>query len=213
MNEPGEIVLPTIAEKSIKTPSTLLKVVRGFEKVGRKIGRKARYGILSRDFEITHEKSEKAFDLESALKNYKGPIIEVGGPSDRDVIRWYHTDIENSRKEMYISNITPHPLYLSGGVPKIEYEGKIDFLADATNLPLRDGSVNVLYASCLPENVRNGFFAEAHRVMSNDSLLIAPGLGEDDMNKIITRGFHLIEDIKYRIPTSGEVFYDGVFRK
>lgn len=193
--------------------STLTRVIRNFQKAGRNIDRILEHAFYFVFLDIRHKKFEDEFHLENAIRDAKSPIIEVGGPTDSS---WYLTDIKNANRRMFISNITPgNPVYGKNFEDRrpIKYEGKVDFLADATHLPLRKNSVGVLFASCVPRE--EGFFPEAHRVLEDNALLVTAGIGWEDIVKAEETGLQMIEYIEYRprMTMTGRKRFDVVFRK
>lgn len=194
--------------------SSISRVINNLKRHARNLNRTASTTFVSLFADINFTVTEDGFNLEKEINELDAPLIEVGGPTDSS---WHLTDIRNSRQKMYISNITPGNPVQKGvrkdGTPKIEYKGKVDFLADATKLPFRDASVGALFNSCLPRSKRAEFMQEAQRVLKDNSLLIASGFFEEDMETAKQAGFHLVENVRYKSRMTGKSRYDAVFRK
>lgn len=194
--------------------SSLGKIVHSLAKFARNSERTAGHVLLSAFASIVYQTFEKGFHLENAIRTADGPIIEVGGPTDQN---WYLGDIKNSQRKMFISNLTSghpiHPIKETDKEAPVKYDGKVDFRADATNLPFADESVGVLFASCLPRDIRHGMLEEAKRVLKDSSILIASGMVEDDMRDAEQLGFRQVEHIRYQGLLSRKSRYDVVFRK
>jgi hypothetical protein len=75
---------------------------------------------------------EEGFDIVEKLKLVNGPFVEVAGPTDGG---YKLVDIQNLGKKVITSNQWAN--------------GKIDFQASSTELPIKDNKVGALFVSCL----------------------------------------------------------------
>lgn len=195
------------------TESSLSKALNNFKRYGRLLDRHAQTSFLAIYADIRFVTHEKGFKLEDALKTIDGPVIEVGGPTDTS---HFLTDIKNSRVDMHVSNITPgHPVYerKKGEVKLSKYEGKVDFLADARRMPLADGSIGVLFASCLPNIIESEIVPEAERVLKGGGLFIFAGTSDEIIKEAEAAGLQVVVNLRIKSKRSEEERYDVVFRK
>lgn len=90
---------------------------------------------------------DENFDVYDRLSEVKGPLIEVGGPTDNgyDLV-----DTSKLDKKIYVSNLFPGAPYFEKG-KFIGYEGPVDFQADARDLPLKPESVGAIFLKALGE--------------------------------------------------------------
>lgn len=193
----------------------LSRVIKNFKRFSRKterIIRLATFKMLNLA-DVRFKKYDKDFDLEEAIRKALGPLLEVGGPTDYE---YYQTDIDNSGRKMHVSNIYPgQPLYdlSSDNKDPIGYKGKVDLQADATNLAIRDNSLGVLFASCLPIPIRQGLLEEASRVLRPGGLFIVPGFKDEEIDAAKKMGFELKEEIRYTEHRFNTHRNDVVFEK
>jgi hypothetical protein len=75
---------------------------------------------------------EEGFDIVEKLKQVDGPFVEVAGPTDGG---YKLVNMQNLGKKVFTSNLWVN--------------GKIDFQASATELPIKDGKVGALFVSCI----------------------------------------------------------------
>lgn len=93
---------------------------------------------------------KEGFDVEEKLNKVNGQIIEVAGPTPDgyDLVNF-----EKLRKPLYTSNVFPGRPYFrenrEDGSTTINYTGKVNFIADATKLPFKNGSIGAVFISCL----------------------------------------------------------------
>lgn len=153
---------------------------------------------------------EEDFDLELAIDQAPGPIVEVAGPTEGETLL---IDFNKVAKNIYVSNLAP-----SRDIFDLETReflgrvGRIDFRADATALPIASGKTGVLFASCLPVDAREEFIKESKRVLETGGILIYQGIRTEDIEAAKIAGFRLVE---YRKQGKGksQIIYDAVFKK
>ncbi len=134
--------------------------------------------------------AKEDFSLEEEIKRRHGPLIEVGGPTKGG---FELVDYSNLVDKIFISNVYPGcPLYDSQTGKLLEYVGKIDFQADARSLPFGDSSIGGLFASYLPDEIREKVIYEAKRVLETGGLLIWQGGTEKDLKMAKKIGFTLM---------------------
>lgn len=93
------------------------------------------------------------------------------------------------------------------------YTGQIDFQADAQNLPFGDGKISVLFASCLPKEIRGRTIQEAERVLEDGGLLVWLSGFDEDIESAKKIG---LEPMKYSKRLDQETqtyFWNVIFKK
>ncbi|MDP3888417.1 MAG: methyltransferase domain-containing protein [bacterium] len=153
----------------------------------------------------------EGFELYGALTQLSGPIIEVGGPTsyEPDLL----LDFNKLDKKLFVSNISPGlPIFDYDDGHFVGYIGKVDLVADAAKLPLADNKVGVLFASCLPPEIREGFFDEAERVLEPNGLLIYQTLSPVESDYIVSKGFTVEQSTKF-LEGGKKDTMNAVFRK
>ncbi len=132
--------------------------------------------------------SAKGFDLEAALER-SGIFFEIGGPTTDG----YLLDMRPYKEKFVISNVE---------FPEWEDQPDaaedVEVIADGQRLPLRDGALTVLFASCMPRWVRAGILKESQRVLSTGGLLIWKGATILDLYVAEAMGYRLVH---YRFET------------
>lgn len=179
---------------------------------------------------------EEGFDVYEALKQVKGPYIEVAGPTEGGYML---IETEKLGRKLTISN-------QSASWAK----GKIDFEANATDLPMKDGSIGALFISCLggmqkddseelkklefksrfskkesalyeklsyesKRRLRDGALQEAFRVLEDKGLLIWQGGEKEDYIKALELGFALkvLKDDRRVGVAYSKLGYNYIFEK
>jgi len=144
---------------------------------------------------IAKEKWEKSgFSTDEELDERRGPFIEIGGPT-KDGFEL--VDLKKLTKKLYQSNVftNPEKVFMEPGTSTAELSRgkpkKVDFLADARDLPFADGSVGALFAAYLPRHVRQHFIQESGRVLEQGGLLVSEGLTKEDFESAAANGFEL----------------------
>lgn len=115
------------------------------------------------------------FDATKELKKMPGILLEVGGPTfgGYQILDTKKLE-EDLHKKIFVTNLYPgQPVYGDTEDRKpINVQGTVDFRADATNLALDDAKVSALFASSLPDDIREQTLVEAKRVLEPGGLLI-----------------------------------------
>lgn len=166
-------------------------------------------------------------DLDEAMARVSGPYIEVAGPSDPE----YQTiDVKNLKKKLISSNLFP-------GAPRFYgndffYYGKVDFQADAQQMPIREGGVGAVFCSCLGEvgeemrrtmgidknkyptetgELRANAIHEAWRMIEPGGFLIWEGGTKKDLGLAESMGFQIVKlrEEKTNIISRGGVLVPG----
>ena len=103
-------------------------------------------------------KNLKGFDLQAELEKLKGLSIEIAGPTKKGYafnmpgeggsIQGIDLFQKTSEKnKIYVSNIfTGAPHFADG---KAELKGKVDFVADGENMPIKNGGASIIFCSRL----------------------------------------------------------------
>jgi len=163
---------------------------------------KKEHPIVDRLIESVKEKNLSDFGRKTGERDWKdhkvnindivintdGPLIEIGGPTEGG---YELIDVDALPKKLIVSNISNNaPIYDSAG-ELIEYYGRVDFLADGKNMPIKDDSAAGVFMSGIPtKNDDKSFIKEAHRVLKNKGLLLIQGMGEINLDYIQQLGFN-----------------------
>ena len=108
-------------------------------------------------------RAREGFHPGEEVKRIEGPTIEVAGPTDegfffhdiqKDIARPHKNDLFKERK-VSVSNLYPdRPEFTEGKFSR--FVGMADFIADARDLPVREGEIAALFCSCLGPMGRMG---------------------------------------------------------
>jgi hypothetical protein len=165
----------------------------------------------------------KEFDLVKKISELSGPIIEVAGPTTAG---FEQIDTKHFRDRTFISNLYP-------GVPifkrdTVVFKGRVDFQADATKLPLKDGSAAAVLCACLgptpletavPDfETRDDFFAyrddlrvraiqEAYRVIKDGGFLVWEAGTRRDVTAARKTGFAIMQEIKEQMADENPTYW------
>ncbi len=151
-------------------------------------------------------KRDESFDLSTVLNKSKKLIIEVGGPNESgfEFVEW-----EQFNDTTFVSNITTgSPTFNQQTGEFSHLYGKVDFQADATQLPFADSSLGTLRADSIPPNVFDNMIDEAYRVLTDNGILVLQGISSDDALFVSQNGFELMQ---YKM-RDGEPYY-CIFKK
>lgn len=117
---------------------------------------------LQREAITLRLRKQKSFDLVPELQKRNGPFVEIAGPTpsgypiyllegeDKKPEEIDLFNLARARGKTYISN-------LYKGLPVMDtvarrfkgFQGSVDFAGDATNLPVKDNSLEIVFCSCL----------------------------------------------------------------
>jgi len=141
------------------------------------------------------------FDVDVAIANVEGPAIEVAGPTLSGFHMLSREKVTAAGKDYYVSNVYDG-LYemLSWEPPRFAKTASVDFVADAQSLPFADASVGLIFASCLPIDIRKGTIREAARVLELGGLLLWQATFIDDFKDAQAAGFELVA-YEWEMPT------------
>lgn len=132
---------------------------------------------------------KEGFDLDRALEEIPGPVVEVAGPTSRTPM----IDFKKLKTPFFVSNINPGVKITDPYTGEfIEYMGKVDFQADATRLPFESETIGALFAACLPIEIRDEFLEEASRVLKPNGLVVFEGLFPKDLEEARKKGFEIV---------------------
>jgi len=177
---------------------------------------------------------EKNFDVDKRIETTRGQFIEIAGPTAKG---YKQVDLEKLPRKIYITNLFPGcPYYKKtekGDIVLEGYEGKVDFEADATEMPLRDSSVGAVFStnlSAFPSEkhnltkeqidtetdrltkiLRENAMKEAWRILEPGGLLIWQGGKEEDFTVAHNLGFRIVQYQKEQYEK--QVFYSCIFEK
>lgn len=157
--------------------------------------------------EETYWKADN-FDLLKEINSTKGPIVEIGGPTDNTLL-----DFNGLNKKLHVSNITRGlPIYDTHTGELVKYLSKVDFQADATALPLRDNSVGALTSAYLPHYLADRFFDQSAKALEPGGLLLFQGGRKRDFFEAIKYGFRPVQYRSERDISNNEQ-WDIIFKK
>jgi SAM-dependent methyltransferase len=133
------------------------------------------------------EWKKEDFSLYEDLAKRSGIFLEVGGPTPEGYESVDFKKIQqNTGKKVLISNIARdgHLSLLDKDTvikeDKLKKMDRIDFQADVRQMPLVDGSVGGLFASCLSVRGKN-VFQEASRILEPGGIFVYQGCGINDV--------------------------------
>lgn len=170
----------------------------------------------------------KNFSAINELTKIKGPLIEIGGPTDSG---FELIDIKALPKEILVSNLGPGArLFFDQCDTDInesnKYYGRVDFQADGQNLPIRDESAGAIFIRCLgnikePDRIidpiedaandlklKTNVINEVYRVLENGGIFILERIQSEYFEFAKKAGFKLKQ---YKISRRG--FGSFIFKK
>lgn len=105
------------------------------------------FAVVKERVDGTHR--EGGFDLKKRLNEITGPFIEVAGPTEGG---YNLVDLDKLNNKVFTSNVFPGcPNFAQDhrtGDELLNYYGKVDFMADATELPFKDSTIGAIFISC-----------------------------------------------------------------
>ncbi len=119
------------------------------------------------------------FDIAETVMATDGPVFEVGGPTE---------DYTPFAQPAVFGETFGRPVYTSN---LISYGG-INLRADGSSLPLKNKSLGLVSASCLPHDIRNNFYSEAHRTLSDKGVLMYKNGNDLDVVHALSLGFDMV---------------------
>jgi hypothetical protein len=164
-------------------------------------------GVKTEDGRWTKE----GFSIEDEIRDRQGPLIEIAGPTDYG---FELVDLSKLDKKVFVSNISPGcPLYDDVTGEFLCYTGQVDFQADAQNLPFRESGIGILFASCLPKEIRNRTIQEAKRVLEDGGLLVWQGGTDEDIESAKKIGLEPVEYSKHLNQATQTYSWNVIFKK
>lgn len=177
---------------------------------------------------IRKEWRDENFNVYVKMHHLKGPLIEVAGPTKSG---YELVDFDTLDRKVMVSNIYQ-------GTPKLGVDnkpegfyGRVDFEADARQLPLKDKSAGAIFSSNFgliqnqdlpPEErlrrsneARIDVIKEANRVLKEGGLLIWQGGKAQDVEFAKQHGFVVRQMIetRNRIKPEDPTWYNIIFEK
>ncbi len=157
---------------------------------------------------IADEQVSQDFDIYGELQKRKGIFLEIGGPTlSRESIgrSYFLVDTKKLSKPLITSNITKgvtewvfdyDAAMASTNDQEEDFYRPVDFhpanlVANATRLPIKDGSVGALFASGLPEELRKGIFQEAYRILEPGGIVVWQAATKKQLQTAAAIGFKL----------------------
>lgn len=126
------------------------------------------------------------FDLDEDLIHRLKPFIEIGGPSkDGDYDICCLPTYRARGKQVWVSNIER---CLYGGNA---YD--VDFVSDGRSMPLTDGAVGAVFASCMIRETRCNIIKEAARILEPGGTLVWRGFQSEDLFYAKVHGFKIVQ--------------------
>jgi SAM-dependent methyltransferase len=122
----------------------------------------------------------------------EGPILEVGGPTDKyDICKNIVLKLDELKKrgqQVYISNVCG----VSNNRDRPASIGVLDLLADGTSLPVADGALGAVFVSCMNRDVRDEIIVEASRVLRPGGILVWQGAVVEDISFARSAGLEVV---------------------
>ncbi len=180
---------------------------------------KEKFGIhpeIAETIEVTAKMDDEkwtkeGFSIEEEIRHRHGPLVEIAGPTDNG---FELVDLSKLDKKVFESNISPGcPLYDDMTGEFLCYTGQIDFQSYAQNLPFKESGIGVLFASCLPKDIRNRTIQEANRVLEDGGLLIWQGGTDEDVESGKKIGLELVEYSKHLCQRTQTYHWNVIFKK
>jgi hypothetical protein len=141
------------------------------------------------NFRLPFASRAAGFDLHAELRARQGTFIEIGGPTSSG---FGVLDGQSPPQRVFVGNITPGMvIFRQNG--SMALEGRVDFVANGTELPFANDSIGCFFASCLPLSVRKETLSEAMRVLEPGGLLIWQGTFHEDLAVIRELGFKVVQ--------------------
>ncbi|MBI2335058.1 hypothetical protein HYU96_04670 [Candidatus Daviesbacteria bacterium] len=155
------------------------------------------------------QKTKPGFNVHKTLQERKGAFVELAGPTPEgfEAAKVYGKEDKyfvsssdgiqrQTDKELIVSNILPEGyVYSSKCNPPVAQE-PISLLADATRVPLKNGSVGAIFISCLPKNTRKDTLKQAYNALEDEGLLIWQGGFPEDIIVAENTGFKIFSYAK-----------------
>jgi len=125
------------------------------------------------------DREKEMVSLVEALKRIAGPIIEIGGPTLPDKFHPHSyrlIKLNEIPKRLWTVNIDlfheNEEWDQDAGVWRLVKYPSPDIQADGMMLPLGKESVGAVFASALPDPIRNSVLREVHRILEPGGLVI-----------------------------------------
>lgn len=106
-------------------------------------------------FRVTEEWVDSNFDVEKRLKELKGPMIEIAGPTEAgyDLVDLNNSE-EKLNKKFFVSNVFSDD-HVVNSVDFDTNKITVDFQASAAALPIKNNAASAIFCSCLgPDAIR-----------------------------------------------------------
>ena len=176
---------------------------------------------------VVEEHKKEGFDVRKKLKELKGPLIEIAGPT---LGGYKIVDFNLVKDRIHVSNIYPGAPVFDGETGDfVGYYGKVNFQADAKRLPFGDERLGAIFISCLgkinkeglpsdikfeetsesKEELRKKVFEESWRILEFGGILVFQGVTEQDLDKAEEIGFQLAQKIR----VGDDMSFSAIFEK
>lgn len=138
---------------------------------------------------------KEGFDIKKRLSAIDGPFVEVAGPTEKG---YKIIELDELDKKVFILNITPGASDFDDQTGEfVGFYGKVDFIADARELPFKDGAIAAIFCSDLGKlystsvtvdqnqsgnklNLRADALKEIFKALKPEGILVWKGGTEDD---------------------------------
>lgn len=134
---------------------------------------------------------KEGFNFYDSVKYKDGSFIEIAGPTPDG---YNLVDISKLDRKLFTSNLEEElPLFTGGFINPGEKPGriksgiKVDFVAKGEEMPLGDQSTGAVFLSNCPGSPL--IYQEVYRILKDDGLFIAQGMGKSDLVQLMMIGF------------------------
>lgn len=148
----------TSSKETIKKEEIQLSLRNALSKIVNLFGLKEKLsGKRTLDgFKVAEEWIDSDFDVEKRLKELKGPMIEIAGPTEEgyDLVDLDNFE-EKFNKKFLVSNVfhNDHAVNRADFAPN---KITVDFQASASALPIKNNVASAIFCSCLGSDAKRG---------------------------------------------------------
>jgi hypothetical protein len=160
-------------------------------------------GIVKSGLEERYPEEQRHGDstqLAEIISSRMGPFIELGGPTSQGYDLLSIEAVERlTGKHVKITNLSPEAgCYMLSSQADF---ASIEEFVDAKNLPYEPSSLGMVFASCMPLDVKERVADEVYRVLEEGGLWQYQRCEDVDVARALETGFHLLRYKRLRRPS------------